>query len=91
MYLCTVIKDIPTCSTSKYREEGYSMFSIFANLIINMIVCCLTVLFIPATNLDYTRTIFDDQKSDLVMAIFVNEWEIYAILSMTFNNMIQIF
>jgi hypothetical protein len=40
---------------------------LYTHLITDINVHCLTVLFIPAKNLDDTKTIFDNQATNLVM------------------------
>jgi hypothetical protein len=58
------------------------MFSVYTHLITDSNY--LTILFIPATDLDDTKTIFDVQATNLVIVnICSYELEVCAMLSMT--------
>jgi hypothetical protein len=44
-----------------------SIFNVFTRLIMDINAMCFDFIFIPSTNLDDTKTIFDNQATNLVM------------------------
>jgi hypothetical protein len=67
--MCVLLSEtLLTVSTSKYRQSKNKNI-IFTHLITDSNAQCFTVCFrfISATNLDDTKTIFDDQATNLVM------------------------